>query len=585
MRDEHDGAVELRQGLLEDVHRVDVEVVGGLVKAQQWRGRHEHLGKRQTRLLTTGEHRHLLLDVVALEEERAQKLALLRRRPTGGGAVHLLHHGVLGVELLKLVLGVVGHAHVVAELAGARVGRLVAGDHLHEGGLARAVGAHQGDALAAVELERDVGVHVLVAVALGHVLELHHEVGGTRRLREVEMDLLLLLGQHDALGHELVELFDAVLRLTGLGGLVAELLDELLEVGDLAVLLGLGGLELLERRLALLDEGGVVAGVHGELAVFDGGHVVDHAVEEGTVVAHDEDGAVVARKEALEPTDAGKVEVVGRLVEQQHVGVAKQQLGELDAHLPAAGELGDVAAEVGDGKAQAGEDGAGPRLNLIAVGRLEAVAGTAVLLEELLVVLHVGGVGQQVLELGDALLKGADLGGRGEHLIDDRAARDLDGLLLEVAHRGVLCKVDVARVGGLDAHDHLEHRGLARAVGAYQGIALAGVDLKRRVAEKGASTEGLREFVDLYDHEARFQSSSREGLAAVETDRATIAQAPRPHTLTWKALEEERSCAPHRQQKGLEGMPSRPCENHWWAQQDSNLQHRDYESPALTVAP
>ena len=185
---------------------------------------------------------------------------------------------------------------------------------------------------------------MLVAVALGHVLELHHEIGGARRLREVEMDLLLLLGQHDALGHELVKLLDAVLRLTGLGGLVAELLDELLEVGDLAILLGLGGFELLERRLALLDEGGIVAGVHGELTMLDGGHVVDHAVEEGAVVAHDEDGAVVARKEALEPTDAGKVKVVGGLVEQQHIRMAKQQLGELDAHLPTARELGDVAA-------------------------------------------------------------------------------------------------------------------------------------------------------------------------------------------------------------------------------------------------
>ena len=112
-------------------------------------------------------------------------------------------------------------------------------------------------------------------------------------------------------------------------------------------------------------------------------------------------------------------------------------------------------------------------------------------------VLHVGRVGQQVLELGDALLKGANLGGRGEHLLDDRATRDLDGLLLEVAHRGVFCEVDVARVGSLDAHDHLEHRSLARAVGTYQGIALASVDLKRRVAKKGASTKGLRKLVDL----------------------------------------------------------------------------------------
>ena len=44
--DQHDGAGEVLQGVLEHVHRVDVQVVSGLVQAQERLGGHEHLGER-----------------------------------------------------------------------------------------------------------------------------------------------------------------------------------------------------------------------------------------------------------------------------------------------------------------------------------------------------------------------------------------------------------------------------------------------------------------------------------------------------------------------------------------------------------
>ncbi len=41
-------------------------------------------------------------------------------------------------------------------------------------------------------------------------------------------------------------------------------------------------------------------------------------------------------------------------------------------------------------------------------------------------------------------------------------------------------------------------------------------------------------------------------------------------------------CVPSHKRPGNDSLA---CEFLWWAQQDSNLQPRDYESPALTVAP
>ena len=65
-------------------------------------------------------------------------------------------------------------------------------------------------------------------------------------------------------------------------------------------------------------------------------------VEEVAVVGDRDDRARVLLQEALQPVDRLGVEVVGRLVEQQQVGVAEEQAGERHAALLAAGERGDV---------------------------------------------------------------------------------------------------------------------------------------------------------------------------------------------------------------------------------------------------
>ena len=171
--------------------------------------------------------------------------------------------------------------------------------------------------------------------------------------------------------------------------------------------------------------------------------------------------------------------------------MAQEQLGEGDAHLPAAGEVLRGLVEVLDGKAQAREDLARAALKLVAAQPLEAVLGVAVLLQQA-VELGAGlGGGDLLLELGNQALVALDLLGA----VDDLGkggllAREL-GLLLQVADGGLLGKGDGAFVGGLEAHEDLEEGGLAGAVGADKSPALASVELKRCLGVEGASAKGL----------------------------------------------------------------------------------------------
>jgi len=55
-------------------------------------------------------------------------------------------------------------------------------------------------------------------------------------------------------------------------------------------------------------------------------------------VRHDDERLVPALQVRLEPEHGVQVEVVGRLVEQQHVRRDEERAGEGDAHPPPAGE-------------------------------------------------------------------------------------------------------------------------------------------------------------------------------------------------------------------------------------------------------
>ena len=335
--DENDRARETLQRVFEHVDRVDVQMVGRLVETEQSLGCHEHLCQGQAGLLSAREDADLLLDrIVVAEKERAKKAALLRHRPLGGDGIDFLQDRIAFVHALERVLGIVCDADVCSQVSHAGGGCLDARDHLHERRLAGAVWADERHVVASIELEVDVAVDVLVAIGLRYVLERDHHIARARRVGEVEVDVLVPLGKDDELAFDLLDLANALLGLCSLGGLVAKLVDKDLHMGDVALLGSAFGSHLLEIVLALLEIGAVVARVGRDTAVLKGGNVIHACVHERAVVADDQHGALVIRDESAQPLNAFEIQMVCGLVEQQKIGMAEKELGERDAHLPAA---------------------------------------------------------------------------------------------------------------------------------------------------------------------------------------------------------------------------------------------------------
>ena len=95
----------------------------------------------------------------------------------------------------------------------------------------------------------------------------------------------------------------------------------------------------VQAFLAAAQVVGVVAGPVGDLAAVELDDAGGQRAQEAPVVGDEDQRARPALEEAFQPVDGLDVEVVGGLVEQQHVGRRHQRARQQHAALHAAGQL------------------------------------------------------------------------------------------------------------------------------------------------------------------------------------------------------------------------------------------------------
>ena len=292
----------------------------------------------------------------------------------------------------------IADAQVTRVRARAAEGGQLAGQQFHERGLAGAIAAEQGNAVAGIKREVDLGQQHALAIAGGLLFDGQQRTRQLQRRLEAELEGRIDVRRRDA--RHALEGLEAALGLAGLGGLGAEALDEGLHVLDLALLAREQRGLLGQLRTALGLEVRVVAAVGNGLAVFEIDDAVDDAVEELAVMRDEDQRARIVAQPVFQPQDGIEVQVVGGLVQQQQVRAAHQCLGHIEAHAPATRELAHRACFVGGREAQAIHQLRGTAARVIAAG-----GG----------VLHIevgepGAIVAALLDLRDALLDGAQRG-------------------------------------------------------------------------------------------------------------------------------------------------------------------------------
>ena len=452
MADDEGAAGELQQGVLERAQGVHVEVVGRLVEQQDVGAGLDHLGQVDPVALAARELADLFLLVAALEVEGPDigprgRLVLAQGHGVAALGDLLPDRLVRGQRIARLVD--IAELDRLAQAQAAAVRLLLARDHAEQRGLAGAVRPDDADDGIGRDLEAQVVDQQALAEALAQVLGLDHEVAEPRPRRDDDLAglrrLAAGLGQHGLVG------LDARLGL-GLARLGA-LADPFQLVLELALARRFGLFLLAQAGLLLLQPGGVVALEGDAVAAVELQDPARHVVQEIAVVGHGHHGARILVQEALQPGHGLGVQVVGRLVEQQHVRLLQEQAAERDPAPLAARERRDLRVA---GRAAQGVHGDLDRaLQVPGIGGLDPLLQLGLLGHEGVevgVLLGEAGVDrleavEQVLGLGHALVDIAGHVALGVKL----------GLLRQVADAHALggpgLAVDLAVQPGHDPHE------------------------------------------------------------------------------------------------------------------------------------
>ena len=203
--------------------------------------------------------------------------------------------------------------------------------------------------------------------------------------------------------------------------------------------------------------------------------------EKLAVVADDQGGMRIFLQPRLEPQRAFEIEIVGRLVEQQQIGLGEQGGGERDAHAPAAGEFRHGPGKVLRGEAEPVQDFRRPRRRPVGIDGVELLIDFG----------HFFG-------FGGLQLRGQFLPQRvgGEDGVDQRHRRRRM-LLIDRADPGALGQQNFAAERNQFAGDELEQGRFADAVAADQADLAAGRNGDARLVEEPAAPGVENKIVDL----------------------------------------------------------------------------------------
>ena len=191
-------------------------------------------------------------------------------------------------------------------------------DTFYQGRLSLTILTDESHLLATLDGKGNMVENGMGTIILAHLITDDRIIATSETRREFEVHLLVVnlihLDRHDFL-----ELLDSALHLNRLGRLVAESLDEILDVGNFLLLVFVSTKLLLA---AFGTQHNILIVFHliifyPSASNFEG--TVSYIVDESTVVTHQNHSLSTLRQELLQPLDTFNIKVVGRLIEEQYI--------------------------------------------------------------------------------------------------------------------------------------------------------------------------------------------------------------------------------------------------------------------------
>ena len=492
--DQDHGAGIVRDQFLQQVERLEVEVVGRFVQHQQVRRAREGACEHQPPALPARERRERRARLLGREQEVLHVADHVARLPAHMHLVaapfgQCLGQGDRGIEARALLVEP-HHLEPGAQAHLARIRGQHAGQHVEQRGLARAVRAHDADAVAADDAGGEIPHDEAFAIGLGDALGRDDEVARPGRLARGHAHPALRAHAFAPLRAQRVQVLEPPdIALAPRRHAVAQ---PVFLPHDLARELVRLALLVLQDLVAPFLEMREAAFEPPRRAAIQPDHRARQAFEEAPVMADQHQGGIERGQFPFQPFDRRQVEMVGGFVQQQDVGTRRER-----------------AREGGAARLPARERG----------GRL--LAGHAELFQQVARAVMVVRRAEPRLDIGE----------------DGREGREVR-LLFQVAQRGAGLEEARPALGLDDAGGDLQQRGLARPVAPDEREALPGCHGQARGLEQAGAAEAVADIGQEQERRGRhahhpakgsriMMVSSRSGLVLSSTIGASTSSSMR----------------------------------------------------------
>ena len=205
------------------------------------------------------------------------------------------------------------------------VGLQFAQNELEQGRFARAIGPEQSDFVAPQNGGAEIIHDFARAKTFGNMGQLGHQLAADGAAVDIHINAAHDFAARLTLRAQLIEAHDAG-RGAGAPGFHAFANPDLFLRQEFVC----AGVEhgLLRQLLFFLQQiGGKVSGIRQQLTPVQFDDAGGHIVQKSPVVGDGDDAAAKVHQQAFKPLDAVQVQVVGGLVQEQHVGLRDQGLG------------------------------------------------------------------------------------------------------------------------------------------------------------------------------------------------------------------------------------------------------------------
>ena len=450
MRDHEQGALILHEQVLEQVQRLQIEIVRGLVEHHDVARPRQHDRELETVALAARQLGDRAPDLVVLEQEVAQvsvHVALTMSELDHLAALRdVVAHRERGVQGL-VQLREPHHLELGAHGDRALVGLELAQQQAQHGRLAAAVRPEDADAIAAHDRGVEPAHDRALAIAETQPATTHDHAARTLGFDHLALRAARLVAARGPLAAQFLEIADAPL-VPGAAGLDAAPEPRLLECKLLVEQRRLCGLDL-GLVLARHQVGVVTRIVAAQLAAIEIEDAGRQPAQELAIVGHEHERAAPFAHDRLEPFDRADIQMIRGLVEQQHVGLHGPCRRQQQSPLGTGAERGDRALE----------------RQIEQRGRL---LDARLDLPRALVTMHAAGMVQPI----------------------ERRAFERGGhVLRQPRHAQARLPQHLALIEHLQPHQHAHERGLAGAIPAQQPDALAGLEVQVHAIEQLLAAE------------------------------------------------------------------------------------------------